>query len=81
MPERSIGTGVTLEEEQIAAEAEEARKQAIAEEEERKRQEAEEQRRKEQEAMERAIANSGVAEIVKTSGVSISAEDAYLIAC
>lgn len=79
--ERSIGTGVTLEEEQIAAEAEEARKQAIAEEEERKRQEAEEQRRKEQEAMERAIANSGVAEIVKTSGVSISAEDAYLIAC
>ena len=40
--ERSIGTGVTLEEAQIAAEAEEARKQAIAEEEERKRQEAEE---------------------------------------
>lgn len=78
---RIIGTGKTIEEEEIAAEAEEARKQAIIEEEERKKREAEEQRRKEQEAMERAIANSGVAEIVKTAGINITAEEAYLIAC
>lgn len=79
--ERGIGTGRTLEEEQDYADAQAARDEAIKEEEERKKKEAEEQRRKEQEAMERAIANSGVAEIVKTSGVEISAEDAYLIAC
>lgn len=79
--ERAIGTGKTLEEEQEAADAQTARDEAIEAEEERKRQEAEEQRRKEQEAMERAIANSGVAEIVTTSSIDISAEDAYLIAC
>ncbi len=79
--ERFIGTGKTIEEEEIAAEAEETRKQAIIEEEERKKKEAEEQRRKEQEAMEKAIANSGVAEIVKTAGINITAEEAYLIAC
>lgn len=79
--ERAIGAGMTLEEEEVAAEAQKAREQAIVEEEERKKKEAEEQRRKEQEAMEKAIANSGVAEIVKTSSIDISAEDAYLIAC
>ncbi len=79
--EKAIGSGMTVDEELDAAEAEQKRKEAIAAEEERKRQEAEEKRRKEQEAMEKAVANSGVAEIVKTSKISISAEDAYLIAC
>ena len=72
--DRFIGTGMTLEEEQQAEEAEAARQAAIKE--------AEEQKRREEEAaMEKAIANSGVAEIIKTSAIDISAEDAYLIAC
>lgn len=79
--EKAIGSGMTVDEELDAAEAEIARKEAIAAEEERKKKEAEEKRRKEQEAMEKAVANSGVAEIVKTSKIDISAEDAYLIAC
>ena len=79
--EKAIGSGMTVAEELEAAEAEEARKEAIKAEEERKRKEAEEKRRKEQEAMDKAVANSGVAEIVKTSKIDISAEDAYLIAC
>lgn len=79
--EREIGSGVTAEEELVAAEAEKARKEAVKAEEERKRKEAEEKKRKEEEALKKAIANSGVAEIVKTSKMEISAEDAYLIAC
>lgn len=71
---RVIGTGMTLEEEQEAIRIEEERQAAIKAEEERKRKEAEE-------ALERAIANSGFAEIVQTSAFSVSEEDAYLMAC
>ena len=69
-----IGTGMTIEEEQEAIRAEEERQAAIKAEEERKRKEAEE-------ALERAIKNSGFAQVVQTSAYSLSEEDAYLMAC
>ena len=69
-----IGTGMTIEEEQEAIRAEEERQAAIKAEEERKRKEAEE-------ALERAIKNSGFAQVVQTSPYSLSEEDAYLMAC
>lgn len=69
-----IGTGMTLEEEQEAIRIEEERQAAIKAEEERKK-------REQAEALERAIANSGFAEIVQTSAYSVSEEDAYLMAC
>ena len=69
-----IGTGMTIEEEQEAIRAEEERQAAIKAEEERKKKEAEE-------ALERAIKNSGFAQVVQTSPYSLSEEDAYLMAC
>ena len=69
-----IGTGMTLFEEQEAIRAEEERQAAIKAEEERKKKEA-------QEALEKAIKNSGFAQIVQTSAYSLSEEDAYLMAC
>ena len=69
-----IGTGMTLFEEQEAIRAEEERQAAIKAEEERKKKEAEE-------ALEKAIKNSGFAQIVQTSAYSLSEEDAYLMAC
>lgn len=72
--EHIIGTGMTIEEEQEAIRAEQERQAAIKAEEERKKKEAEE-------ALEKAIKNSGFAQIVQTSAYSLSEEDAYLMAC
>ena len=69
-----IGTGMTIFEEQEAIRAEQERQAAIKAEEERKKKEAEE-------ALEKAIKNSGFAQIVQTSAYSLSEEDAYLMAC
>jgi spore germination cell wall hydrolase CwlJ-like protein len=66
--------GMTIEEEQEAIRAEQERQAAIKAEEERKKKEAEE-------ALEKAIKNSGFAQIVQTSAYSLSEEDAYLMAC
>ena len=69
-----IGTGMTLFEEEEAIRAEQERQAAIKAEEERKKKEA-------QEALDKAIKNSGFAQIVQTSAYSLSEEDAYLMAC
>ena len=87
---RQIGTGMTLEEEQVAIKAEEERQAAIKAEEERQaaikaeeeRKKAEEEaKRAAEEARKQAIANSGFAETVQTTAYSLSEEDAYLMAC
>lgn len=83
--ERIIGTGMTIEEEQAAIKAEEERQAAIkAEEERKKKEEAErkaEEERKKKEEQDRIVKNSGFAQVVQTSGYSLSEEDAYLMAC
>lgn len=71
---RAIGTGLTVAEQQERDEAEAKRQAELAAEEARK---AEEERKK----LEAAIEASGIAQIVKTSAISVTAEEAYLIAC
>lgn len=72
--EYQIGTGMTVEEEQAAIAAEEARKAAeVAAEAERKA--------KEEEQMRQNIANSKIVETIQTAAYQVTDEDAYLLAC
>ena len=71
---RAIGTGLTVLEQQERDEAEAKRIAELKAEEERKK---EAERKK----LEAAIEASGIAKIVQTSALSLTPEDAYLIAC